>query len=69
MLVFFKRLVFFDSFFLFESSINSNTWEVLLHEKIVKSNSSLSAFDKDHALVELDSIKDINQLSILLAFF
>jgi hypothetical protein len=46
----------------------SNTWEVAFTKDFVQFGSSECALDKDDDLIEFEIIKEVVQLSILLAF-
>jgi hypothetical protein len=55
-------------FLLADTRVNSNGWEVAFPQQLVKLRSSNSTLDKDDDLVELEVIKKLIELAVLLAF-
>jgi hypothetical protein len=48
--------------------VDGNGWEVALSKKLVELRAASSALDEDDDLIELQGIKQVIQLSVLLAF-
>jgi len=67
-LEFFELAVFLNSFLLLHDGMNANRWEVAVVQKFVELRRSSNRLYKDNTLVELESIKQINQFAVLLIF-
>lgn len=55
-------------FFLGNARVDSDGWEVALSQELVELGGSESALDEDDNLIEFESIEQVVQLPILLAF-